>query len=333
VDPADGFDILQMQIMSLCEISSDNQRVFVEGYPGEITQSVDLHTALHEDCRIAVLRQTDNFLNEKAYYDHSAGPTLALHTSEGDPSMAARARTLTAETCTCAFYGTAPALQPMFGVAGASGPAGSHIILCQACASTCVLPTSVATIQVPADSNIRTVGVVCQCSARGPGQCLFEPRFGADADLLRGPLGSCVAEVLRDRFEQQCNEASVLAAVQSASKSYPLQAEQIHSMSQRLQGMAAHVQLYREPATLAAALSSIPVALLCRKTYESQADGSSWSADFSDELLHQLALWFKRDFFQWTNNMKCAACSSTNTKSVGATRPDANVRISPLHPH
>lgn len=107
-----------------------------------------------------------------------------------------------------------------------------------------------------------------------------------------------------DKFVQEQHLAFLQAKISSAP-----------GRLQHQVGSLQHVFTYEELALQRQALDQIPV---CALAEAAAAETESYELAFMRKLLH----WFKHEFFSWTNAPKCETCGSTDTKTVGATKPD-----------
>ena len=101
-------------------------------------------------------------------------------------------------------------------------------------------------------------------------------------------------------------------AFSTTAQSFNMQ--NMQSMMSRIQGNAKQVMIYEDADVQAEALAVIPVVQLHERAMTSEDPRSS----FSDELLKQLLRWFKHEFFSWTNQPKCHACSGSTTYAGGS---------------
>ncbi|KAI8089784.1 uncharacterized protein BX664DRAFT_333873 [Halteromyces radiatus] len=73
---------------------------------------------------------------------------------------------------------------------------------------------------------------------------------------------------------------------------------------------------YEKRELLDQALEIIPIHLL----YEKAQETCTCLEDLEDQVIKQLLIWFKNDFFQWINELPCDNCMAKDTISVGYTQ-------------
>lgn len=319
VDPEDGWELFSLQVMSLTDVPTADQMLYTNQVAGRLSSPPPAEpTLFREDAEFALMRFSEQYIDIAAFHDLAReGLAPAV-----DAETAGLAASLVSETCTRVFYGDEALAQPTFGTREGALP----FMLCQACAGTCVVQAAPVRVQAstegPGDGAFR---FCCECNARQSGGCLFAPRYGADTALCAGPVGVGMRAHLLQAARKQSAASSLSEVMREGLSRYPSQRAALQGMAERLHSIAGHVRLYQETATLEKARATIPVAVLHARVHASMTEGTNWGKSFPDELLHQLALWFKREFFAWTNNMKCAFCGSTDTQSTGGAAPQGEV--------
>lgn len=140
--------------------------------------------------------------------------------------------------------------------------------------------------------------------------------LAGDADGDKLPtivvLGNFSAE---DPFEAACPEIKTDTMVEQQHLAM-LQAK-LSSLPPKLQHQVSCLQTvlrYENKQLQCQALNEIPVCSI---------DACASSESYELSFMKQLVRWYKHEFFSWTNAPRCENCGSTQTKTVGTTKPTA----------
>ncbi len=109
-------------------------------------------------------------------------------------------------------------------------------------------------------------------------------------------------------------------AIAQQALAMPTEAE-TQGLAGRLRGGQETVLAYENVVLQAKALKAIPLAALHDRALSAGGDPQRRPAAYRDLLFRELLAWFKRDFFQWTNNPPCDSCGSAETELVGGAAP------------
>jgi peptide-N4-(N-acetyl-beta-glucosaminyl)asparagine amidase len=224
------------------------------------------------------------------------------------------------ESCT-RIYGASPIEQPRF----LYSDRGKDISVCGACAVMCKSDSSGA-VSCPLAPATAAGGALalrtrftCDCASAGSG-CLFAPRYDAERSVLSTPAGQAVLAELAAAAARQ-------AGSQGMAQLQALAATGAHGdaggMLGRITAMCHAVRRYEDQALLARARAVIPVAKLVQRAQDNR--DADKRPTFDDELLRQLAIWFKTEFFKWTNSPPCTSCGG-GTDGIGGVAPNAEER-------
>ena len=211
--------------------------------------------------------------------------------------------------------------------------------LCLGCASTCVLPGT-AQLLTATTGSATTPAFTCACAERSDGSCLFAARIG---ELIpdEGPRRRALLTALATSASAIQRQGRLQHVLASGLRQHPSRASGMREMAARLQHMGESARVYESPRAQAAALARIPLAELHHRAAaaaaaarQRDAADAAAAADpsanniaavnsdsvtaFFDDLLKQLVLWFKTEFFKWTNAPACEQCSGGDTDAVGA---------------
>lgn len=150
-------------------------------------------------------------------------------------------------------------------------------------------------------------GFVCEASASGHsefGECLFLSRHAGHEVSSVSSFGSdrIKAALTMGEFRKKTDEVMLRSVYQQGER----------SMTSRLQSTLERVRTYESKQMQEEALKRIPVELL----HERARVNDSPMPAHQDELVMQLLHWFKREFFSWMNQPKCASCGCANTTAV-----------------
>ncbi|KAJ3334802.1 Peptide-N(4)-(N-acetyl-beta- glucosaminyl)asparagine amidase [Gonapodya sp. JEL0774] len=109
--------------------------------------------------------------------------------------------------------------------------------------------------------------------------------------------------------------ASSMPAMQTPVTKFPREETE---MRKKLRDTMVHCQVYEMEDLLEKARSVVPVERLHEETNLAMKEEKG---TFEVNLLKRLLLWFKNDFFTWTNNPPCRFCQSSSTRAVGPATP------------
>lgn len=138
------------------------------------------------------------------------------------------------------------------------------------------------------------------------GECLFASRFLSDS--AASSVGRGLSERLILSSERKKNDSAMLEA--HYRRHQP-------SMKKRLEDGIQRARSYESKSMQEEALKHIPVKLLEERA---RANPSPMPL-YQDELVKQLLHWFKREFFTWMNQPRCASCNHEKTRAVRTEGP------------
>lgn len=296
-----GVDLFRLQLLSLLPSLSDRDyRLYVDSPAASAGSCVELDEDSWNTAVGAALAEHGGSCSF-GVIDVTAHRWLGASCIQRDAIAPAEVDTVL-DSCSAAFFADLPVLQP-----SCTPTASPSHPVCIACARTCFPPG--AFLSPPSPDTF-----ACRCGSIPGHDCLFMERYAAelgdvsDATSQAARVHARLAIMARDSSGGAATPQAVLAAgvVSHAASSAAMQ-----SMAQRIMGAAAHVRAYDDEATLAKARRVTPIVTLLQRACEEGGD-----ARFA--LLHQLVLWFKRDFFKWVNTVMCSGCGGGTTASGGA---------------
>ena len=298
---ADGLELLALQVYSATGVVADDQLLLLDG-AGLVVNETTLG-AMAPGCQLALMR-----MHDRPPYGQQVRSTSSSSSSgrTAAPISTADAR-LVESTCTQSFFPFETIVQPR-AVVVATGAS-----LCLACASTCVLPGALVAAA--------PIKFACACADRsGPSPCLYSSRIGEDAqegprrDRLLAALGAVAAASPGSVSPW----ATLQQVVAEGCRDQPSRSSDIQFMGSRLVGMCEGARAYESPGAQRAALARIPVGELHRRAAAAATTAAAPAVSFGDRLLKELVLWFKLEFFKWTNAPPCSGCGGGDCEGVGA---------------
>lgn len=319
-DPALGIDVLRSQIFSLVGVSDSAQQIFAKSLenPSHPSGSLPRGSLVQSDEDITLLPPDETFglLDDRNCYL----PALANAATPSQASAAAGA-CASSETCT-RIFAAFPILQPRF----VYSERGSDHSICSACAATCksgvpgsVMPAPLAPCTNGDGLELGTC-FACACASAGGG-CLFSERYGAEVATLATSSGAHIMRALGSAADVQAGREGIQALRALAASGGHGDTERMLS---RLGGMLAAARRYDDAGLLARARQAVPIATLLQRVVDAPA--RERRPDAGDELLRQLAIWFRSSFFKWVNGLSCPTCGG-GTSAVGGVQPNAAERV------
>lgn len=324
-DPSLGIDLLRSQVFSLIGIAEQSQLLFARSLenPAHPPGSLPAGSLLLSDDDVARLPVDEVFglLDERDMY-LTSGQTAG--SAAPSTSEAAAGACAGAEGCTRVF-GSSPLLQPRF----VFSERGRDFSVCTACAGTCksgvpgaVMPAPLAPCKAGEGDGLQLATVfACACAAAGGG-CLFSERYGAEASDLASSGGAHILRALGAAADAQAGREGLQALRALAASGRGVHGDS-ERMLGRLGGMLAAARRYDDAGLLGKARQAIPVATLLQRAADAPA--KERRRDAADELLRQLAVWFRSSFFKWVNGPPCPTCGG-GTSAVGGVQPNAAER-------
>jgi hypothetical protein len=202
-------------------------------------------------------------------------------------------------------------------------------IVCHACATTCQMP---GTTMARANRD----PFICQCSSIEGHECLFAPRSSSSIERVIEPLRTSMMQAMQTVNNQII--ARVQGHMQQQQQTRQMQGKEIQ-FAGRIEAHIDGVKLYEDPELQKKARALIPVedlstaankAIAERKaaresnTFKDEdsqfRNGTQVDNDFRDEFMIQMLHWFKKDFFEWVNELPCHSCKG-KTKPAGRAEP------------
>ncbi|KAG5179289.1 putative peptide n-glycanase [Tribonema minus] len=317
VDPSDGLDVLQFQILSITDIEVDEQ--LITGGPDDQPVSVRSDADLKKALSLGGGGMYGNYpvLRVKK---GQAPPPYVPPPSYGTAQLASAAAWR--DCCSAVFFGDEALLQPAWQVREAAGEqkddAALHLV-CHACASRCFGPAAGGTA----------------AAALAPGASSVVPFACEGKELLsHGPVAA--KRAMADALEAAGVEAQLQGAGAQGMPSFvsrkgernivegsgfyqlrPLIARALKFIdARRIDGVLRCVRAYEDPAAQAKAQAVMPMQVL-QAAHSQGGDEAVCRA-----LLH----WFKHDFFQWVNKPACDVCQCSDTESRDTAPPTPHER-------
>eukprot|EP00611_Tribonema_gayanum_P022563 TRINITY_DN454_c0_g1_i2.p1 TRINITY_DN454_c0_g1~~TRINITY_DN454_c0_g1_i2.p1 ORF type:complete len:1026 (+),score=334.69 TRINITY_DN454_c0_g1_i2:184-3261(+) len=307
VDPSDGLDVLQFQILSITDIEVDEQ--LITGGPDDQPVSVLSDADLKKALSLGGGGMYGNYPVLRVKKGR-APPPYVPPPSYGTAQLASAAAWR--DCCSAVFFGNEALLQPAWQVREAAGEqkddAALHLV-CHACASRCFGPAAggkaAAALAPGASSVVPFACETAQACTAGLGVDAFKTRRQGGKELLsHGPVAA--KRAMADALEA----AGVEAQLQGAG------AQGMPSFVSRIDGVLRCVRAYEDPAAQAKAQAVMPVQVL-------QAARSQGG---DEAVCRALLHWFKHDFFQWVNKPACDVCQCSDTESRGTSPPNPHER-------